>query len=106
MKGAIERCPQQSDLDGSSNYQESIELTKTSLIDREAIDPDSQKPRWIEIAITAIEKRSLRGSIDSLAIERCREAVKITQKQFCKEEKNTNMNAIKHTTQPKIQTSF
>ena len=32
--------------------------------------------------------------------------VEITQKQFCKEEKNTDMNAIKHTTQPKIQTTF
>ena len=29
----------------------------------------------------------------------CREAVKIAQKQFFKEEKNTNMNAIKHATQ-------
>ena len=49
--------------------------------------------------ITVIKKRSLRGSIDSLAVEKCREAVKIAQKQFFKEEKNTNMNAIKHATQ-------
>ena len=28
------------------------------------------------------------------------------QKQFFKEEKNTEMNAIKHVTQPKIQSTF
>ena len=56
--------------------------------------------------ITAIEKGSSRGSIDSLAVERYREAVKIAQKQFFKEEKNTDMKAIKHTTQPKIKTTF
>ena len=50
--------------------------------------------------ITVIEKGSLKGSIDSLAIERYREAVKIAQKQFFKEEKNTYMNAIKHTKDP------
>ena len=60
----------------------------------------------IEIAITAIKKRSSRGSIDSLAVERCWEAVEIAQKQFFKEEKNTDMNAIKHATQPKIQIKF
>ena len=32
----------------------------------------------------------------------CREV----QKQFFKEEKNTEINAIKHATQPKIQTTF
>ena len=47
-----------------------------------------------------------RGSKDSLAVERYREAVEITQKQFSKEEKNTDMNAIKHATQPNIQTTF
>ena len=56
--------------------------------------------------ITAIEKGSSRGSIDSLAIERYREAVEIAKKMFFKEQKNTNMNAIKHATQPKIQPTF
>ena len=56
--------------------------------------------------ITAIEKGSSRGSTNSLAVERYREAVEISQKQFFKEEKNTDMNAIKHATQPKIQTTF
>ena len=51
------------------------------------------------------ERRS-RGSIDSLAIKRYREAVKKCTKQFFKEEKNTEMNAIKHATQPKIQSTF
>ena len=45
------------------------------------------------------------GSIDNLAIERCPATLEITQKQF-QEEKNTDMNAIKHATQPKLQTTF
>ena len=73
---------------------------------RTAIKIESQESRWIEIAITAIKKRSSRGSIDSLAVKRYREAVEIAKKQFFKEEKNTDMNAIKHATQPKIQTTF
>ena len=48
----------------------------------------------------------MKGSIDSLAVERYREAVEIAQKHFFKEEKNTDMNAIKHAIQPKIQTTF
>ena len=36
-RGAIERYPQQSDLDGSRSYQASIEHTKTFLMDRKAI---------------------------------------------------------------------
>ena len=41
-----------------------------------AIEPDSQKPWWIKFAIIAIEKRSLRGLIDSLVVERCRDCSK------------------------------
>ena len=81
-------------------------IKKLSRSCRAAIEPDSQKPQWIEIAITTIEKRSSRGLIDSLAVERCWEAVEIAQKQFFKKEKYTNMNAIKHATQPKIQITF
>ena len=47
------------------------------------------------------ERRSI-ILIDSLAIKRYREV----QKRFFKEEKNTEMNAIKHVTQPKIQSTF
>ena len=75
-------------------------------MDREAIKTNSQKLRWIEIAITAIKKGRSRGSIDSLAIERYREAVEIAQKQFFIKEENIDMHAIKHATQPKIQTTF
>ena len=46
-------------------------------MDREAIETNSQKPRWIKIAITAIKKGNSRGSIDSLAVERYRKAVEI-----------------------------
>ena len=65
-----ERCPQQSDLDGSRCYRESIKHIETSSMDQEAIETNSKKPRWIEIVITAIEKGSSIGSTDSLAIER------------------------------------
>ena len=46
-------------------------------MDQEAIETNSQKSRWIKIAIIAIEKGSSRGSIDSLAVERCPAAVEI-----------------------------
>ena len=68
---AIKSCPQQSDLNGSSNYRAYRNFLDRSKSCQEAIELDSQKPRWIEITITTIEKKSLRGSIDSLAIERC-----------------------------------
>ena len=44
---------------------------------------------WIKSAITAVEKRRSRGSIDSIAIERCREAVELEENRFFKERKNT-----------------
>ena len=62
---AIERCPQQSDLDGLRSYRESIEHTETSLMDQEVVEQLSRqvlkKLWWIEIAITTIEKGSSRG---------------------------------------------
>ena len=67
--------------DGSKSYQEANETT-------------SKKLQWIKIAITAVKKGRSRGSIDGLPVERCQEVVKIAQKQFFKEEKNTDMNAI------------
>ena len=65
-----------------------IEETKTFSMDREAI----------EIAI----KKKLKSSIDSLAVERCRDCLKTV----FQEEKNTDMNTIKHVTQPRIQKTF
>ena len=44
------------------------------------IKTSSQKPQWIKIVIIAIEKGSLRCSIDPLAIERYWEAVEIAKK--------------------------
>ena len=79
-------------------------------MDREAIEKNSQKLQWIEIAITTVKKGRSKGLIDSLAVERYREAVEIAQKQFFffffLNEKDKEMNAIKHATQPKIQTIF
>ena len=82
----------------SSKYRGDINFLDESRSCREVIKTNSQKPRWIEIAITAIEKESSRGSIDSLAVEKCLAAVEIAQKIVFQEEKITNMNAIKHTT--------
>ena len=76
-RGAIERYPQQNDLDGLRSYQASIEHIETFLMDWEAIKTNSQKLQWIEIAITVIEKGRSRGSIDSLAGERYQEAITI-----------------------------
>ena len=56
--------------------------------------------------VNGCRERRLRGSIDSLVVERYQEAVKKCTKQFFKEAKNTKMNAIKHGTQPKIQSTF
>ena len=83
----IKRCPKESDLDGSRSYPASIKEIENFLMDREAIETNSQKSRWIEIAIIAIEKGSSKGSIDSLAVEGCLVAVKIAQKQFLKKRK-------------------
>ena len=52
--------------------------------------------------IATIEKGRSRSSIGSLVVKRYQEAVKIAQKQFFKEVKNTEMNAIKYATQLKI----
>ena len=73
----IERCPQKSDLDGSRSYPAAIKETETFSMDQEAIETNSQKSRWIEIAIIAIEKGSSKGSTDSLVVERYPEDVEI-----------------------------
>ena len=75
-------------------------------MDLEAIETNSQKLRWIDIALTAVEKGRSRGLIDSLTVERYREAVEMLKNNFFKKKKNTDMNAIKHATQPKIQTTY
>ena len=76
-RGAIERYPQQKGLDGSRSYRTSKNFLDRSSSCREAIEIESQESRWIEITITAIEKGSSKGSINSLAIERYQEAVEI-----------------------------
>ena len=53
-----------------------VHSTLTSM-DQEAIETNSQKPRRTEIAITVVKKRSSRGSIDSLAVERFPAVVEI-----------------------------
>ena len=73
-----------------------------SRISREAIKTNSKKFRWIENAMRSIEKRSPRVSMDNYLLR----AIELDKNRFFKEEKNTQMNAIKHATQSKIQTIF
>ena len=103
-RGCVKKKPR--NLDGSRIYRPDRNFLDGSRICREAIETSSRKLWWIEIALTSIEEGRSRGSIDSPAVERYREVIEIAQKQFFKEEKNTDMNAIKHATQPKIQTTF
>ena len=56
-------------------------------MDREAIETNSQNFRWIEIAIIAIEKGRSKGSINSLAVERCLEAIEKLKNSFSKKRK-------------------
>ena len=81
-------------------------------MDRGAIKHLSRRKklyRWIEELSSSYQdcdKKKLKSSIDSLAVERCRGAVEIALKTNFQEEKNINMNAIKHATQPRIQPTF
>ena len=68
-------------------------------MDREAIETNSQKPRWIKIAITAIKKGNSRGSIDSLAVEMYRKAVKHEENEFFKKGKTQRDECNKQATQ-------
>ena len=78
---AIERCPQQSDLDGLKSYREFIEHTETSSMDQKVVEQllrlILKKLDGSKNAITAIEKGSSKGSIDSLAVERFPAVVEI-----------------------------
>ena len=65
-----------------------------------------QKARWIEIALTSIETRRKRGSIDSNLSRAVEKLSRCAKKNFFKEEKNTDVNGIKHATQPKIHSTF
>ena len=61
----------------SSIYQASRNFLNGSSSCWEAIKIESQESQWIEIMITAIVKGSSKGSIDSLVVERYREAAEI-----------------------------
>ena len=51
-------------------------------------------------------ERTKSFSIDQPSYRQVSKSCRDCLKQFFKEEKNTNMNAIKHATQPRIQTTF
>ena len=57
-----------------------------------------QKARWIEIALTSVEKRRKRGSIDVNLSRICREVVEFKENEFFKEKKHRD-ECIKQATQ-------
>ena len=98
--------------------QETVDC-KNALMDREAIENLSSKQklsRWIENLSRSYRDKFQKVSMDRRCIKICREkeaqgsrwivicleVVKLDKNRFFKEEKNTQMNAIKQTTQPKI----
>ena len=76
-RGVIKRCPQQINFNGSRSYRAYRNFFNGSSSYRTTIEIESQDSQWIEIAIIAIEKRSSKGSIDSLVVERYQEVVEI-----------------------------
>ena len=81
------------------SYQPDRNFLDGSRICREAIEKNCRKLRWIENAITYIEKRSPRGLIDRNLLRIYREAVELDKKTvFQREGKHTNMNANKQAT--------
>ena len=85
---AIERCPQQKGLDGSRSYWGDKNFLDGSRSCREAIKKNSQKPRWIENAIIAIEKESLKGSIDSQLSRGIQQLSRLLKNSFSRIEKH------------------
>ena len=67
LEGAIERCPQQSDLDGSSNYSESIEHTETTSMDQNC-DNSYRERKLKRLNIQPSYREVLRSCRDCLKI--------------------------------------
>ena len=88
---------------------EQVSRAKRSSMDRRAIKQLSRRQklsRWIEELLRSCRdcnKKKLKSSIDKPGVE---ELLRLLWKQFFQEEKNTDMNAIKHAIQPRIQTTF
>ena len=62
----------EANLDGSRICQGSISQIESFLMDRVAIETNSRKFRWIEIALNFVEKRRKRGSIEENLSKSCR----------------------------------
>jgi len=80
-------------------------------MDRGAIEQLSRRHKlsqWIEELSRSYrdcDKKKLKSSIDKLGIESVEELSRLLKNSFSRK-KNTNMNAIKHATQPMIQSTF
>ena len=64
-RSAIESYQWQRKLDGSNSYRGAIEQIESFLMDRESIETNSRKLRWIEIALTSVEKGRSKILMDS-----------------------------------------
>ena len=65
-----------------------------------------QKASMDQRCIKICQEKKSKGLDRQLSVKICREVVELDKKQFFKERKNTEMNAIKQATQPKTQTTF
>ena len=96
-------------LDGSKICQASIEQIESFSMDRESVEklsrqsPENSIDQDCDNFYREKEKKGLDRQPSCREVSRSYQDV---QKQFFKEEKNTNMNAIKHAIQPMIQTTF
>ena len=86
-------------------YRESIEQQRINVKNRSSIDP----PGVEELSRRQELSRSIHQAWETRQIERYRGGVEEVSSQFFKivfrEKKNTDMNAIQHTTQPMIQST-
>ena len=64
-RSAIESYQWQRKLDGSNSYRGAIEQTKSFSMDRESIETNSRKLRWIKISLTSFEKGRSKILMDS-----------------------------------------
>ena len=70
-----------------SIYRVDRKFLDGSRICQEAIETNSQKLRWIVIVLSFVKKGRSKVSIDSLGVESCREAVKMSKNSFSKKRK-------------------
>ena len=102
-KQNVDRCSYRGSIEGQINKRlkeaRSIpQLSRSYRGSKRNLDQSTQLSR----SYRDCDKRKMKSSIDSQVSRRCRDCLKTV----FQEGKNTDMNAIKHATQPRIQTAF